>query len=111
MWVYVCVYVCICVYVMCIFLYITVYISIYICALNSFNQLIQLALYIILYILYYYAPYIVAISAYIGRTFSSYCCTFLAVYAVRHCLLFIDMFSILLGLGQGLYVQPLNRHT
>lgn len=54
--------------------------------------------------------YILPIYGYIGRAYSSYCCTFLAVYAVRHYLLFIDMFSIVLGLGQGLDVQPLNRH-
>lgn len=54
--------------------------------------------------------YILPIYGYIGRAYISYGCTFLAVYAVRHYLLFIDMFSIVLGLGQGLDVQPLNRH-
>lgn len=54
--------------------------------------------------------YILPIYGYIGRAYTSYCCTFPAVYAVRHYLLFIDMFSIVLGLGQSLDVQPLNRH-
>lgn len=95
-------YLCMCIF-LCIFLYRFLYV-------NSFNQVINKTCFICY--LYHNAVYmyILPIYGYIGGEYSSYCCTFLAVYAVRHYLLFIDMFSIVLGLGQGLDAQPLNRH-